>query len=106
LTDILGSHYEPGIESSERDGWGQWHRADNKGIGMDRSIATGTGFIGQYPPAMQNLYESPDTTPDDLLLFFHQMPYIYLLHSGKTVIQHISDSLYRGAERTAEFVRQ
>jgi alpha-glucuronidase len=47
LTDILGSHYGPGIESSERNGWGQWHRADHDGIGMDRSMATGTGFVGQ-----------------------------------------------------------
>jgi len=44
LTDILGSHYGPGIESSERNGWGQWHRADHQGIGMDRTGATGTGL--------------------------------------------------------------
>ena len=58
LTDILGSHYGPGIESSERNGWGQWHRADHEGIGMDRTVATGTGFAGQYPPAIRDLYES------------------------------------------------
>ena len=38
LTDILGPHYGPGIESSERNGWGQWHRADAQGIGMDRTM--------------------------------------------------------------------
>ena len=31
LTDILGSHYGPGVESSEGNGWGQWHRADHQG---------------------------------------------------------------------------
>ena len=51
LTDIIHVHYGPGIESSENNGWGQWHRADDKGIGMDRTVATGTGFIGQYSPA-------------------------------------------------------
>jgi alpha-glucuronidase len=106
LTDILGSHYGPGIESSERNGWGQWHRADHEGIGMDRSAATGTGFAGQYPPAIRDLYESLQTTPDELLLFFHHVPYSYRLHSGKTVIQHIYDSHYEGAEQAAEFVRQ
>ena len=25
LTDIIGVHYGPGIESAERNGWGQWH---------------------------------------------------------------------------------
>jgi alpha-glucuronidase len=106
LTDILGSHYGPGIESSERNGWGQWHRADHEGIGMDRTVATGTGFAGQYPPAIRDLYESPQTTPDELLLFFHHVPYTYRLHSGKTVIQHIYDSHYEGVEQATDFVRQ
>ncbi len=106
LTDITGSHYGPGIESSERNGWGQWHRADHEGIGMDRTVATGTGFAGQYPPAIRDLYESLQSTPDELLLFFHHVPYTYRLHSGKTVIQYIYDSHYEGAEQAADFVRQ
>jgi alpha-glucuronidase len=106
LTNILGSHYGPGIESSERNGWGQWHRADHEGIGMDRSVATGTGYVGQYPPAAAKLYESTKATPDALLLFFHHVPYTYVLHSGKTVIQHIYDSHYEGADRAQELVRQ
>jgi alpha-glucuronidase len=104
LTDILGSHYGPGIESSERNGWGQWHRADHEGIGMDRSAATGTGFIAQYPAPVAKLYESAETTPDELLLFFHHVPYTYRLHSGKTVIQHIYDSHYEGAEQAEAVV--
>jgi alpha-glucuronidase len=98
LTDITGSHYGPNIESSERNGWGQWHRDDANGIGMDRTVATGTGFAGQYPPQVARAYESLATTPDDLLLFFHHVPYTYRLHSGKTVIQHIYDSHYQGAD--------
>ena len=106
LTDILGSHYGPGIESSEENGWGQWHRADQEGIGMDRTVATGTGFVGQYRPPVAQMYESLATTPDQLLLFFHHVPYNYVLHSGKTVIQHIYDSHYEGAAHVEEFVRQ
>jgi len=105
LTNILGSHYGPGIESSERNGWGQWHRADHNGIGMDRTIATGTGFVGQYPPAVQSLYESLANCPDELLLFFHHVPYTYVLHSGETVIQHIYDSHYEDAARAQEYVQ-
>jgi alpha-glucuronidase len=106
LTDILGSHYGPGIESSEENGWGQWHRADKEGIGMDRSVATGTGFAGQYRPTVARIYESPAITPDELLLFFHHVPYTYVLHSGKTVIQHTYDSHYEGAARVEKFVSQ
>jgi alpha-glucuronidase len=99
LTNILGSHYGPGIESSEKNGWGQWHRADHDGIGMDRTVATGTGFIGQYAGAVQKIYETLPTCPDELLLFFHHVAYTHILHSGKTVIQHIYDSHYDGAQQ-------
>jgi alpha-glucuronidase len=105
LTDILGSHYGPGIESSEENGWGQWHRADQRGVGMDRSVATGTGYVGQYPPQVAKIYESVETTPDNLLLFFHHVPYTHVLRSGKTVIQHIYDSHYEGAHRAADYVK-
>ncbi|MBV8515005.1 MAG: glucosiduronase [Acidobacteria bacterium] len=106
LTDITGSHYGPNIESSEENGWGQWHRADEKGIGMDRTVETGTGFVRQYRPQVAKIYESLATTPDQLLLFFHHVPYTYDLHSGKTVIQYIYDSHYEGAAEVAEFVDQ
>lgn len=104
LTNITGNHYDPGPESSEENGWGQWHRADHQGIGMDRTVATGTGYIGQYPPNVQKIYESLAACPDNLLLFFHHVPWTYVLHSGKTVIQHIYDSHYEGAERAHDFI--
>jgi alpha-glucuronidase len=104
LTDIVGSHYGPGVEASENNGWGQWHRADRVGVGMDRSVATGTGFAGQYSPEVAKMYESAATTPDDLLLFFHHVPYTHKLHDGKTVIQYLYDSHYAGAAQAAEFV--
>jgi alpha-glucuronidase len=106
LTDITGSHYGPNIETSERNGWGQWHRDDAHGIGMDRSVATGTGYAGQYPPEIAKMYESAATTPDELLLFFHHVPYTYKLHSGKTVIQYIYDSHYEGAEEAAQLGKE
>jgi len=105
LTDIVGNHYGVAVEASERNGWGQWHRADEKGVGMDRSIATGTGFIGQYPPVVARMYESLQSCPDDLLLFMHHVPYSHVLHSGKTVIQYIYDSHYEGAEAVEGYVR-
>jgi alpha-glucuronidase len=73
-------------------------------VGFDRSVATGTGFAGQFPPDVARVYESAATTPDELLLFFHHVPYSYKLHSGKTVIQHIYDSHYQGAAQAAQFV--
>ncbi len=109
LTDITGNHYGVAVEASERNGWGQWHRADtegsNRGVGMDRTVATGTGYIGQYTPAVARIYESLATCPDDLLLFMHHVPYTYVLHSGKTVIQYLYDSHYAGADAANQYVR-
>jgi alpha-glucuronidase len=104
LTDILGSHFGPGIESAEHNGWGQWIRADEHGVGMDRTAATGTGYIGQYPAPVAARYESLATCPDDLLLFMHHVPYTYRLHSGLTVMQFIDNTHYWGAEAAAEQV--
>jgi alpha-glucuronidase len=105
LTDIVGNHFGVSVEASERNGWGQWHRADEKGVGMDRTVTTGTGYIGQYSPAIAKLYESVETTPDDLVLFLHHLPYDHKLRSGKTVIQFIYDSHYDGADAVAGWVR-
>ena len=104
LTDIIGVHFGPGVESSERNGWGQWHRANANGVGMDRTVATGTGFIGQFSAPVARLYESLATSPEELLLFLHHVPYTHKLRSGKTVIQHIYDQHYLGAEQAAGFV--
>jgi alpha-glucuronidase len=97
LTNILSYHYGPGIESAERNGWGQWFRADATGIGMDRTVATGTGYIGQYPPELAKVYEDVNTCPDNLLLFMHHVPYTHVLHGGKTVVQYVYDAHYEGA---------
>lgn len=103
LTNITGPHYGPGIESAERNGWGQWIRADHNGIGMDRTVATGTGYIGQYPPELAAKYESLQSCPDDLLLFMHHVPYNYVLHDGKTVVQYVYDTHYDGAKIAASY---
>jgi alpha-glucuronidase len=73
---------------------------------MDRTVATGTGYIGQYSPVVAAMYESLETCPDELLLFMHHVPYTHVLHSGKTVIQHIYDSHYEGARDAARLVDQ
>ncbi|WP_151737108.1 alpha-glucuronidase family glycosyl hydrolase [Paenibacillus tengchongensis] len=97
-------HYGPNVDGYEYSQWGTYHYADHHGIGVDRTVRTGTGYTGQYPPAVAGIYESPDSCPDELLLFFHHVPYTHVLKSGKTVIQHIYDTHFEGAELAAQFV--
>ncbi|HEU5111361.1 MAG TPA: alpha-glucuronidase, partial [Micromonosporaceae bacterium] len=96
-----GHHYGPDVDGYEYTPWGTYHFADRDGVGVDRTRATGTGFTGQYPAPWCDVYESTDTCPDELLLFFHHVPYGHVLHSGVTVIQHIYDTHFAGARRVA-----
>lgn len=106
LTDILYTHFGPNPASQDNNGWGQWTRADKFSIGMDRTVENGTGNAGQYPPEIANIYNNIENTPDNLLLWFHHVPYTYRLKSGKTVIQHFYDAHYEGAATAQTFVQQ
>ena len=44
------------------------------------------------------MYEKPETTPEELLLFFHHISYNYVLSTKKTLIQHIYDTHFEGVE--------
>ena len=101
-----GNHYGPDVDGYEYSPWGTYHFADRDGVGVDRTVATGTGFAGQYPEPWRSRYESLDTCPDELLLFFHHVPYTHVLHSGRTVIQHIYDTHFAGADAVAAMRRR
>lgn len=97
-----GHHYGPDVDGYEYTPWGTYHFADRDGVGVDRTRATGTGYTGQYPEPWREVYESLETCPDELLLFFHHVPYTHRLAAGKTVIQHIYDSRADGVERVED----
>lgn len=98
-----GHHYGPNVDGYEYSRWGTYHYADCHGIGVDRTARTGTGYAAQYHSAQAALYESRADCPDELLLFFHHVPYTHRLHSGKTVIQHIYDAHFEGAQQAARY---
>lgn len=104
LTDILYTHYGPNPQSQDGNSWGQWTRADGFSIGMDRTVSNGTGFAGQYPDEVAQMYEDIATTPDNLLLWFHHVNYTHVLKSGVSVIQDFYDQHYAGAQTAQTFV--
>ncbi|MFC7878699.1 alpha-glucuronidase [Isoptericola sp. NPDC057391] len=99
-----GHHYGPDVDGYEYTPWGTYHFADRDGIGVDRTRATGTGFTGQYPAPWRDVYEDVATCPDELLLFFHHVPYTHVLHSGVTVVQHVYDTHFAGVDRVREAI--
>jgi alpha-glucuronidase len=97
-------HYGPNVDGYEYDKWGTYHRADRNGVGVDRTIA-GTGYVTQYNEPNASMYESLESCPEELLLFFHHVSYDYVLKSGKTLIQHIYDTHFEGVEEVENMIR-
>ena len=50
------------------------------------------------------MYNDMSTCPEELLLFFHHVPYTYRLKTGKTLIQHIYDSHFEGVEEVEKMI--
>jgi len=101
-----GHHYGPNIEGYEYSLWGTYHFSDCFGTGVNRTIKDGTGYTSQYYPENSSLYDSIETCPDNLLLFFHHVPYRHQLKSGKTVIQHIYDTHFLGVEQVQDMMQK
>lgn len=101
-----GHHYGPNVDGYEYDKWGTYHRADHIGIGVDRTVKSGTGYTNQYHKEIAAKYEELDTCPEELLLFFHRVPYTYKLKSGETLIQYIYNTHFEGVEQAIKLKEQ
>jgi len=81
-----GHHYGPGpwVGDLARADWNPtyYHRADEKGLGFDRTAA-GSGALAQYAPEWQKLWGDPATCPENLLLWFHHVPWDRTMKSGR-----------------------
>jgi alpha-glucuronidase len=85
-----------------------YHRADEDGIGFDRT-ATGSNAVAQYFPPVSELFGNPAGCPEGLLLWFHHVAWDRLLPSGDTLWNELCRRYQRGvqgAERlTADWLR-
>ncbi len=96
-------HYGCSVDGYEYSRWGTYHRADHLGIGVDRTDK-GTGYAFQYNEPNASMYNDIDTCPEELLLFFHHVPYTRVLSTGKTLIQHIYDTHFQGVEEVEAMI--
>lgn len=96
-------HYGCSVDGYEYSRWGTYHRADHLGLGVDRTDA-GTGYVRQYHEPNASMYNDITTCPEELLLFFHHVPYTHVLSTGKTLIQHIYDTHFLGVEEVENMI--
>jgi alpha-glucuronidase len=83
-----GHHYGPApwVSDLKRPEWNPvyYHQADINGIGFDRT-ASGSNAIAQYSATLARLYADPQTTPEKYLLWFHHLPWDYVMPSGASL---------------------
>ncbi|MBE6248864.1 MAG: alpha-glucuronidase [Prevotella sp.] len=82
-------HYGPEPDGFKADYPLEWcpvyyHQADKQGIGFNRSH-TGTDATSQYREPFRSLYDDINTCPDELLLWFHHVPWTHRMHDGSTL---------------------
>lgn len=105
----FGHHYgpEPWCDvPGARPDWlpKYYHRADSTGIGFDRS-PTGSDAAGQYPDTLARLYSDPRTCPENLLLWFHHLPWDYRLPSGEILWDSLCRHYEAGYQYTLGMLR-
>jgi alpha-glucuronidase len=102
---IGGDHYAVMPENADprRADWSAiyYHRADESGIGFDRT-RTGSGGVDQYHPPLREQWGNPSTIPEELLLWFHRLPWDHKLKSGRTLWEGLVFHYTRGAERARD----
>ena len=103
-----GHHYGPGpwVDNLSRADWNPtyYHRADSAGIGFDRTAA-GSNALEQYAKPVRQLFESRETCPEALLLWFHHLGWQDRLQSGQTLWEalcHHYDSGVSGVKSLAD----
>ncbi len=82
-----------------------YHQASEYGIGFNRS-STGSNSVGQYFSPLKEIYNSPETCPENLLLWFHHLPWDYRLKNGYTLWESLVYKYYEGVEDARLLQRQ
>lgn len=79
-----------------------YHKADAEGVGFDRTRA-GSGNVDQYHEPLASLYNSIETCPEELLLWFHHAPWTHKMSSGRTLWDEICHRYDRGVKKVREY---
>jgi alpha-glucuronidase len=96
-----GHHYGPGpwVDKLARPDWTSvyYHRADENGLGFDRT-ATGSNAVSLYAPPVAARYGNLETCPENMLLWFHHVPWDHRMESGRTLWDELCLTYQRGVD--------
>ena len=82
-------HYGPEPDGNQPHFPEEWkpvyyHKATKEGVGFDRS-SRGTNATSQYREPFRRQYDNVETCPEEYLLWFHHLPWNYIMKSGRTL---------------------
>lgn len=103
----FGHHYGPepwGDVPNARPDWMPWyyHNADSIGLGFDRTT-TGSNAVSQYFPPLKEIYNDPSRCPENLLLWFHHIPWNYKMKNGHIMWDELCYKYDSGVQQVRSF---
>jgi alpha-glucuronidase len=100
-------HYGPGPWWAPKGMRADWtppyyHQASVNGVGFNRT-RTGSDAVEQYHEPLASRFNDPKTCPENLLLWFHHLPWDYQMKSGRTLWDEICYHYASGFQQVGEF---
>lgn len=109
LHHLMGWNHHHGPEpwceiSGARPDWlpTYYHKADSIGIGFNRS-SSGSNAVSQYAEPLLSVYNDPALCPEELLLWFHHLPWDYELNNGRDLWTELCYRYSTGVEQVKYF---
>jgi len=102
-----GHHYGPEpwcAVPGARPDWlpSYYHKADSVGLGFDRS-ASGSNAVSQYAQPVKEQYDDLTKCPENLILWFHHVPWDYPMKNGRTLWEELCYTYDSGVMQIRDF---
>lgn len=100
-------HYGPepwGVIEGARPDWlpKYYHNADVAGLGFDRT-QSGSNAVAQYFPPLNAQYADINTCPENLILWFHHVPWNHEMKNGRTMWDELCYKYDQGVQQARDF---
>ena len=103
-----GYHYGPGPwTTGGRPDWTApyYHQADEVGLGANRGV-TGSNALENYAPELRALWGNLDTCPENVVLWFHHLPWDQKMKSGRTLWNELCQRYQQGVDEVRAMQRE
>lgn len=91
-------HYEPYGKRLTPRIW------NPSGAGFDRTVETGSQYLGQYTLEAASRFARPESCPLRQLLFFHHLPWDYEMPDGRSLAQYVAEDRIAAVETVRDWL--